>query len=99
MTNFDTVDTVPIFEEGSHVAWIGPADLAVDFHLSQGHPGIVGFPDPMMVTVRWVDKEGWFNHQGIFMEEWLTAISAAEFEHRAVQLRESAWPGFPPGDY
>jgi hypothetical protein len=53
----------------------------------------------MAVAVRWVDKIGWFNHIGIFMQEWLAPLTQAEFERRSVQLRESDWPGFPPGEY
>jgi hypothetical protein len=95
----DPRDEAPRFTEGSFVEWVGPADLGADFHLEHGHPGVVDFPEPLSMIVRWVDKSGWFNHEGIFLQEWLAPLSPAEFDRRAAELRESDWPGFPPGDY
>lgn len=53
----------------------------------------------MSITVRWVDKVGAFDHEGIFWEEWLAPITVEEFYRRAKLLRDSDWSGFPPGRY
>ena len=97
--DFDLRDAPPMFVQGSYVEWIGAADLGEEFHLAHGHPGVVGIPEPMAVAVRWVDKRNWFNHVGIFMQEWLAPLTHVEFERRTALLRDSDWEGFPPGEY
>lgn len=99
MDDDDLRDAPPVFVEGSLVEWVGDDELGQQFHLAHGQPGVVGFPEPMAVTVRWADKGGWFNHVGVFMQEWLAPLTQAEFDRRTAQLRQSDWPGFPPGEY
>jgi hypothetical protein len=95
----DPRDAPPMFVKGSYVEWVGDDDLGRQFHLTHGQPGVVAIPEPMAVAVRWVDRTGWFDHIGIFMQEWLSPLTTAEFDRRAAQLRGSDWPGFPPGEY
>jgi len=89
----------PRFQKGDLVAWIGPENVSESLFLAWGHPGVVGFPEPMSVIVSWIDKDGWFNHEGVFQQEWLQQLSQREFERRKDTLRSSDWPGFPPGEY
>lgn len=89
----------PRFVPGSTVEWAGPVDVSRALRLQGGHPGVVATPDPMSVIVRWVDRVGWFDHTGVFQQEWLEPISQQEFDRRVLRLRQSDWPGFPPGEY
>lgn len=64
-------DAPTVFVEGSLVEWVGDDELGRQFHLVHGQPGVVGFPEPMAVTVRWVDKIGWFNHRHAGSVDWV----------------------------
>lgn len=87
------------FTSGEAVGWAGPAEVAAMLHLTPGHPGQVRDCQPKSVIVRWVNQAEWFDHVGVFDHEWLEPITNEEFDRRARRLRDSAWPGFPPGNY
>ena len=87
---------IPRFVEGDTVAWAGPQHVSEMSHLAPGHPGVVHLNEPMSVIVRWIDKVGWFNHEGMFQQEWLEPLSREECDRRTAALRSSDWPGPPP---
>jgi hypothetical protein len=79
---------------GVKVIFSGPDDVRLLVHLLPEHPGVVSSAGEKHADVRWVDKQDWFVHEGVFDPRWLTVVDDSVFIVRTEELRASDWDGF-----
>ena len=84
----------PQLSDGATVIYAGPEHVRLLCHLVFEHPGVVSGAGEKHADVRWVDKQDWFVHEGIFDPCWLTVVGDSDFAVRAEELRASDWAGF-----
>ncbi len=87
----------PELPTGAMVVYTGPEPVRLLAHLVAEHPGVVSSAGEKHADVRWVDKQDWFVHEGVFDPRWLTVVEGSDFAVRAEELRASDWAGFSEG--
>ena len=84
----------PELAPAAKVIYTGPEHMRILGHLLVEHPGVVSGAGEKHADVRWVDKQDWFVHEGMFDPRWLTVVDDGVFAVRAQELRASDWSGF-----